>query len=90
LTESRKWFYKEAATLFINGQYEELLHLIQDRLLHKAATRNDAIRLLLVINELLPLQPELGKALYGAYNWVDAFLKGKSNIKSILSSAESL
>jgi len=57
------------------GEHERLLHLVQ-RWWRKADTRVYAIELLPMANRLIPLNPEIVRALYEAFTWVEAFLKG--------------
>ena len=60
------------------GEHEQLLRLVQHCWLD-AKTIEDAIEFFPLINGLIPLKPEISFAFYGAFAWVDDFLRETSS-----------
>ncbi len=64
-----------AEALLTTKKYEQLLRFVQNAWL-RAETREYALQLLPLALGFVALKPELGTAFYGAFKWVDDFLKG--------------
>lgn len=63
-----------AKTLAESREYKHLLHMVQKSWL-EADTREEVILLLPVAYGFVSLKPEIGIAFYGAFAWVNDFLK---------------
>lgn len=61
-------------TLISQGEHAGALRLIQRKWMQSSA-RNDLLRFLPLAKNLIPLRPEIGWALYEAFDWVDKFLR---------------
>jgi hypothetical protein len=74
--EDKSMLLKEIAQVFSDmREHEQLVYLIQHSWL-QANTREDAIKLLPMVSELIPLSPSMGRACAEAFTWVDDFLQG--------------
>jgi hypothetical protein len=63
------------AALIHSNKDVQLLRLVQHSW-QQADTRDYAVALLSLVNDLLPLKPEIGTKLCESFSWVDDFLKG--------------